>query len=1096
MRRLLFLSLLLPVVGYCDQSLHGYCAQTATLVLQSGGLTSSPQAIGAYPGCTVTVYYTGTTTIAPIFSDNGLTPLANPFTANTTTGAFLFYAANGRYDVNLSGGTPTPLPSAFTLSDYLLYDLPSILTTSGCLFSNGTSSGPVIFPGCVPGGPNASVQYNSFGSFAGSGNLSWNNAGQFLLINGLTGFTGLSVQNAAVSAGGGYISTYANINSFTGVNDGANLQAIRLGQNGTVNAGGYLHFTPITYNPYNQSATCKDSFGNPVQQPLNLTGDSNANVDLYLWSATSPLLPAAPTANCPTPGGPPLPVSPLVTVDGVPNQQWGLNTNGYLLARGGFATDNPAYNSIQSFFGGMYAALGFTTPEEYAMGPNATCAALNAVGGGYGGLAFQGGTTYCAWNASTSTWFAWTPGSGGGGGMGCNPGTTAAEVVVTTGSNNCTGYSTFTFNSSTNVLAIGGSGYVTDADGYVETGTNVYNAFQAVGTGGGCTSSAPCAGMIARSFSAVTYVQSGSFTGSAPTVTSGDTFAAGALAWSITNTCEAVFNGSTWPCISSGGGVGCTISSGTTGNIVYLASPATCGNSTNFTYVSGTVTLTGSGGSFETVGTANGFNASTCTAANCLQAPSGGGLFGLGVTAQAFYMTANPTPGFSPGAGDGGITYTGTAEVYNIWNGSTWANFNFATGGGTGCTLGATATGQIIFNLAGACTSTSALAWNNTTQLLSVTGTSATALAMNMSGFIETTGGFLTTSALTNAIQAPSGGVTALEGIFGGPNGNNPSTLVLIGTSGGSSQRAILEFDTPPSPSVTNLWALGTDPTSSGSQNLFLSSAGCSCFSMQFDYASGNIGIKTTALTATGQNLTVLGASSVSGITLVNGFMSSPGYLASSNAANAIQVTGTGGFSADNPGGGAVSGCAYAIGANCAIDTSRNGTFAALTATGNLTTNVTGLTQCLEVNSFGVVGGTGAACLSSGSFLPLAGGTMTGSIVLSSGAIINSAVTSHTLVYQAGGGNVQVFGDGIVDAINFNTSSNYNVNGAQSINNSNQFVGAGGVLVPGATVDGNLVIGQTIEAVASFSASGTAGVTCSGTPTSSFASKFGIVTHC
>ena len=43
-RKILLLSLLslfLPAFACADQSLHGYCAQTATLVLQTGGLTSS-----------------------------------------------------------------------------------------------------------------------------------------------------------------------------------------------------------------------------------------------------------------------------------------------------------------------------------------------------------------------------------------------------------------------------------------------------------------------------------------------------------------------------------------------------------------------------------------------------------------------------------------------------------------------------------------------------------------------------------------------------------------------------------------------------------------------------------------------------------------------------------------------------------------------------------------------------------------------------------------------------------------------------------------------------------------------------------------------
>lgn len=46
----------------------------------------------------VTVYHAGTTTVASIFSDDGVTPADNPLTAGED-GSFEFYAANGKYDV-------------------------------------------------------------------------------------------------------------------------------------------------------------------------------------------------------------------------------------------------------------------------------------------------------------------------------------------------------------------------------------------------------------------------------------------------------------------------------------------------------------------------------------------------------------------------------------------------------------------------------------------------------------------------------------------------------------------------------------------------------------------------------------------------------------------------------------------------------------------------------------------------------------------------------------------------------------------------------------------------------------------------------------
>jgi len=75
------------------------------------------------PLATLRVEILGTDTLASLFSDDAVTPLANPFTA-TATGYAACYAANGRYDVtitpaddDLSADDP-----AYTLADVLLFD--------------------------------------------------------------------------------------------------------------------------------------------------------------------------------------------------------------------------------------------------------------------------------------------------------------------------------------------------------------------------------------------------------------------------------------------------------------------------------------------------------------------------------------------------------------------------------------------------------------------------------------------------------------------------------------------------------------------------------------------------------------------------------------------------------------------------------------------------------------------------------------------------------------------------------------------------------------------------------------------------------------
>lgn len=90
-------------------------AQTVTTV----GLQSTSKVLASYPSCTVTVYLTGTLTLATLYGDNSSTPKANPFTADSF-GYWFYYAANGRYDVQISGGG---LTGTYTFSDILSSDL-------------------------------------------------------------------------------------------------------------------------------------------------------------------------------------------------------------------------------------------------------------------------------------------------------------------------------------------------------------------------------------------------------------------------------------------------------------------------------------------------------------------------------------------------------------------------------------------------------------------------------------------------------------------------------------------------------------------------------------------------------------------------------------------------------------------------------------------------------------------------------------------------------------------------------------------------------------------------------------------------------------
>jgi len=129
----LLAALLLPVAASANSSARGWCeigAQTVT----TSGLTSTTQVQASYPGCSITVIIHGGGAVT-IYSDNSNTPLSNPFTS-TLSGQWTFFAANGRYDITLSGGG---LPSPVVYSDVVLFDAASVggvLTSTGSPVAN------------------------------------------------------------------------------------------------------------------------------------------------------------------------------------------------------------------------------------------------------------------------------------------------------------------------------------------------------------------------------------------------------------------------------------------------------------------------------------------------------------------------------------------------------------------------------------------------------------------------------------------------------------------------------------------------------------------------------------------------------------------------------------------------------------------------------------------------------------------------------------------------------------------------------------------------------------------------------------------------
>lgn len=106
--KLILLTLLFLFCGLTVQAKNKFVgwAQSGS-TLRTSGVVSSDKALKIYGSSTISIYQIGTTTLLSLYSDDGVTPKANPFTANSD-GSFTFYTDNSVVDVRVSGSGITP----------------------------------------------------------------------------------------------------------------------------------------------------------------------------------------------------------------------------------------------------------------------------------------------------------------------------------------------------------------------------------------------------------------------------------------------------------------------------------------------------------------------------------------------------------------------------------------------------------------------------------------------------------------------------------------------------------------------------------------------------------------------------------------------------------------------------------------------------------------------------------------------------------------------------------------------------------------------------------------------------------------------------
>ncbi len=326
-----------------------------------------------------------------------------------------------------------------------------------------------------------------------------------------------------------------------------------------------------------------------------------------------------------------------------------------------------------------------------------------------------------------------------------------------------------------------------------------YNSFQA-----------PNGGMYALSFTALNYVQPGSGA-SDPPVTLNDSFQQGALYYNTTVPCLKVYQGTSFNCVSSGGGGGGT--PGTPRYSVQVNNPlGTFSGSSYFIWdvtdqpLSPYLKVTSFGGSAYaaiaavtgSIQSDNGFNATsgTCVNYNCFNAPTGGGA-GLSWTSSvytnlgSFNDTSGPPTGTAGGTGGtinaGAIYYgTGSSPGLKYYTGSAWVTVSSGSGAPGGITNDVQINSSPSFGgTGGKFTYTTP----SSHPLVTVGATAATAGINVTGGYVQSAQGFYAAScAATNCLNIPSGGAAATAIIATGyvQTGNqatNAPTLLATDTA-------------------------------------------------------------------------------------------------------------------------------------------------------------------------------------------------------------------------------------------------------------------------------------------------------------------------
>lgn len=500
------------------------------------------------------------------------------FNSTGVNAAITFQNANSLYSVNGFGdGTFNGQVNAIGVNDssngggsaaYKVNGLTIVDNAGNATFTTLTCTGSPCGTGGggggSPGGLTTQVQYNNAGAFAGSANFTWNNTSQLLTITAASSsVAGIVVGTGFIQSAIGFLATPGTATAFNafqataGGMEARSITAEKYVQSGTSSGAP----TPTAGDSFNAGALYWDT-GSSAEQVFNgsawvslgggsgTPGGSNTNVQFnstgsfggsgnFTWNNGGQLLTITAASSA----------SPGIAVG-----------TGYIQSDAGFlATSGTAtnYNAIQAPGGGM-AGKSFTATKYVQTGSGAAPPTATT------GDTLNPGALF--WNTSSGqeqvfNGSAWTNLGGSGG----TPGGANTNVQFNSGggfggSSNLTYASQLLTSIATSSASPGmyvQTGFMQADSGFLATTATAtqYNSIQA-----------PGGGVFAKSLRAANYTQGGNSFG-IPSLTSGDSFQAGALYFSTSLGAEQVFNGASWVSLGGGGGGGVTSTAGTTNQV-------------------------------------------------------------------------------------------------------------------------------------------------------------------------------------------------------------------------------------------------------------------------------------------------------------------------------------------------------------------------------------------------------------------------------------------------------------------------------------------------------------------------------------------------